>query len=324
MIRVDNANYSALLVLALAAPVFAQNNVKLTEEDGHVTVTVDGELFTRYVSKDMAKPILYPIVGPYGVHMTRNYPMRKDVDNEATDHPHHESLWFTHDEVNGANFWSAHPSKAKAGQGMARVVQTEIKIDGHTLHAKNEWRDADNKVLFTDDRVIGFGSDASSRHIDYQITIHASHGDVRFGDTKEGTMAIRTHPRLRIDSNKKHGNHTAVGHAVNSEGHKDKDVWGKRAKWIDYFGVVEGHVVGIAIFDHPSNLRHPTWWHARTYGLVAANPFGVHDFEGKPDGTGDYTIANGSSLTQRYRFVFHQGDAESSEIEKRYGMFAAE
>jgi hypothetical protein len=115
-----------------------------------------------------------------------------------------------------------------------------------------------------------------------------------------------------------------VGHAVNSEGHRDGDLWGKRAKWVDYWGDVEGKTVGIAIFDHPSNPRHPTWWHARSYGLVTANPFGIHDFEDKPAGTGDMVIKQGESVTFRHRFLFHEGDAESAEIEKAYAAFAEE
>ena len=117
--------------------------------------------------------------------------------------------------------------------------------------------------------------------------------------------------------------HTAVGHAINSEGDKDRDLWGKRAKWVDYWGAVKGKTLGIAIFDHPANPRHPTWWHARDYGLVAANPFGIHDFEKKPKGVGDMVIKDGSAVTFRYRFVFHQGDAKSANIEALYARFAA-
>ena len=77
---------------------------------------------------------------------------------------------------------------------------------------------------------------------------------------------------------------------------------------------IDGKTIGMAIFDHPSNPRHPTWWHARYYGLVAANPFGIHDFEKQPDGTGDLTIPAGKSVTFRYRFLFHEGDYKAADI----------
>lgn len=205
---------------------------------------------------------------------------------------------------------------------MARASQTSAEVHGDSLLTKNEWRDADGNVVCTDSRVLGFGKTGADYFIDYQITIHATNGDVTFADTKEGTMGIRTHSLLRLEADEKRGNHTALGKALNSEGHRDRALWGKRAKWVDYWAPVEGNVVGIAIFDHPSNPRHPTWWHARQYGLVAANPFGIHDFEDKPAGTGDMVIKNGSSVTFRYRFLFHSGDADSANIEQRYQDFA--
>ena len=81
-------------------------------------------------------------------------------------------------------------------------------------------------------------------------------------------------------------------------------------------------VVGVAIFDHPSNPRHPTWWHARDYGLVAANPFGIHDFEKKPGGTGDLKIPAGEQRTWKYRFIFHEGGPEKAKVAELYEKFA--
>ncbi|MFV1981078.1 MAG: DUF6807 family protein, partial [Rhodothermia bacterium] len=149
-------------------------------------------------------------------------------------------------------------------------------------------------------------------------------GDVTFGDTKEGMMGIRTNPLLRLTNDKKRGCHTVAGQCMNSEGIEGRDIWGKRAAWVSYWAPFDGRTLGIAIFDHPSNLRHPTWWHARTYGLVAANPFGIHDFEKKPAGTGDFTLEAGKSLAFRYRFLFHQGDAREADIAGEYATFAGE
>ena len=80
--------------------------------------------------------------------------------------------------------------------------------------------------------------------------------------------------------------------------------------------------MGVAIFDHPSNPRHPTWWHARTYGLITANPFGLHNFERKGRGAGNMTIEAGKSVTFRYRFLFHSGDVKEAKIAERYEQFA--
>ena len=117
---------------------------------------------------------------------------------------------------------------------------------------------------------------------------------------------------------------TATGRLANSEGQRNGEVWGKRARWIDDSGTVEGREVGVAIFDHPGNHGHPTWWHARTYGLLAANPFGVHDFEQKPPGTGTLTVPVGESLRLRYRVLLHGAGWHGARIEAAYRAWLAE
>ena len=303
---------------AVVAQGGAAKGVELKDADGKIEVTIGGEKFTEYIYEGRAKPILYPIIGPGGVAMTRNYPMKKGVKGEASDHPHHASLWYTHGSVNGHDFWAVGKGKGKTVQvGDAKVVP------GKTLGVittQNKWVAANGKVQCTDERTIAFSAVKGGRAIDYQITIKASNGDVTFGDTKEGTMGIRTNPVLRVDRKK---GSVAKGQCVNSEGVKDGKIWGKRAKWVDYWAPFDGKTVGVAIFDHPSNPRHPTWWHARTYGLITANPFGVHNFERKPAGTGNLKIAAGESVTFRYRFLFHEGDVKEAKIAERYKAFAA-
>ncbi len=90
----------------------------------------------------------------------------------------------------------------------------------------------------------------------------------------------------------------AGGKIVNSDGLVDDEAWGKQAAWVDYSGPVDGQTVGIAILNHPQSLRYPTYWHVRTYGLFAANPFGVHDFLGQPDANGSLTLARRASRSR--------------------------
>ena len=96
---------------------------------------------------------------------------------------------------------------------------------------------------------------------------------------------------------------------------------GQPANWVDYWAKIDSHTVGVAIFDHPKNPRHPTRWHARDYGLIAANPFGLHHFADQPEGTGDMTIPAGQSVTFRYRFLFHDGDPVQADIPARYRQY---
>jgi hypothetical protein len=260
------------------------------------------------------KPFVHPIYGPGQVTMTRNYPLwhGEDVRGEPTDHPHHKSLWLSHGDVNGEDFWTE----------KGRIIHERIKsVDEQprrvVITAENRWTDRHNKTVCTDTTQVCFSEfPGGTRAIDYDVTIHASHGPVTFGDTKEGFMAVRVRPELQLTGDPKQGIH-ANGHAVNSRGIKDKAVWGERAEWIDYYGQIEGQTMGLAIFDHPDNPRHPTYWHARDYGLVAANPFGVNAFT-KGKGNGALTIEAGKDLRFRYRVVLHRGDAQEANVAKLY------
>ena len=180
---------------------------------------------------------------------------------------------------------------------------------------------ADGTVVCTDDRTLRIYEPANSseRILDFDITLHASNGELTFGDTKEGTMAIRLAETMKLKGPIGHG------HIVNSEGVRDDETWGKRANWCDYYGPVDSKTVGVAIFDHPQNPRHPTWWHVRDYGLFAANPFGQHDFEKLTNkSAGNLTVPAGGSLTFRYRFYLHEGDEMQAHVAQRYQEYIAE
>ncbi len=204
-----------------------------------------------------------------------------------------------------------------------KLLAVESGSPRGSIQTTNKWVASDGKVICTDTRTLGFQAVPGGRAIDWEVTFHASQGDLKFGDDKHGLMAIRTHPSLRLDNDPQRGVTTANGQAVNSEGVSGKEVFGKRADWIDYWGKIDGKTVGIAIFDHPANPHHPTWWMARGYGYVAADPFGGHAIGGEPPGTGDLTIKAGQSATFRYRFVFHEGGPEEARIAEQYQRYAA-
>ncbi len=311
--------------LAMADPL-ALAKVVLDRQDDRVTVTVEGEEFTTYRFTGHDKPILYPLRGPGGVPLTRSWPIEKGVTGEPEDHPHHESLWFTHGSVNGHDFWA--PRAHGAGPDGPIPHVEHVSIDrcesGETgiLETTSRWVDADNKPVLTEHRTMVFSADETARSIDVTLKLVADSGPVTFGDTKEGSFALRVRPALQPkDSN---GSQGAGGRLVNSEGLVDGAAWGKRARWVDYSGTVDGKAYGIAMLDHPANLRHPTWWHAREYGLSGANPFGIHDFSGEPEGAGNHTIPPGKTLVLRYLVVFHEGDAGAAGIDRRWKRWTEE
>jgi hypothetical protein len=304
---------------AAAQPPGAE--VRLDRESSAVTVTLSGKPFTRYVFAGHPKPILFPVHGPDGVPLTRSWPMVADVAGEPHDHPHHESFWFNHGSVNGIDFW-AHKADAEGRRPRIEHVAITACTGGSTgvLETTNRWLAADGTVVCTDSRRLEFAGDDAVRTIDFAVTVRADHGPLVFGDTKEGTFALRVRPELQLkDTN---GSKGAAGHIVNSAGERDAAVWGRPARWVDYHAPLDGRTVGVAILDHPANLRHPSHWHARDYGLFAANPFGLHDFTGAAKGAGDHTVPAGGALTLRYRVVLHRGDAVAAGIEERWRAWA--
>ena len=320
-----------LALTSLILAPLASAEVTLKEDGDKVTVQIDGQLFTEYHFKgeNLHRPYLYPIIGPTGAGMTRNWPM-KEVAGEEADHPHHMGLWYGHRNVNGTSFWE---NSAKGNTPLGKIahdgfVKIQSGADQGSLQAKDKWIiEGSNEVVCTDERTLTFHQTKEGPMIDFVITITAGEKDVTFGDDKDGTMAIRLAETMRVDKPKAKGEKTTPvgeGHIVTSEGKKDKDAWGTRAKWCDCYGPVEGKTVGVAMYDHPSNPRFPTWWHVRTYGLFAANPFGQAQFEKLPDKeAGAFKIAAGKSETFRYRFFFHEGDAEQAKVAERYADFAA-
>jgi len=308
-----------LLPLAgYAAENAAPLGVHITELTNRLRIEINGRLFTEYYFKDVPRPYCYPLIGPGETPMTRNWPM-KTVPDESNDHPHHRSLWFAHGAVNGVDFWSEAKSFGKIVQD--RFSEIKSRKDYGIISSQNKWIAADGTVICTDDRTfrIYAPKQDDARVMDFEITLHAPDHEVTFGDTKEGAMAARLAETMRLKGKVGHG------HIVNSAGDRDEATWGKRADWCDYYGPVDGKIVGMAIFDHPKNPRHPTWWHVRDYGLFAANPFGQHDFEELSDkSAGNLTIPAGQSVTFRYRFYLHQGDEKEAKVAEKYQQYLKE
>jgi hypothetical protein len=299
------------LVVSLAAVRPAPAEVTAERSDHGVTIRIDGKPFAEYWTRSGAKPIVWPIIGPTGQPMTRAYPMG-EAPNEKKDHVHQRSLWFTHGSVNGVSFWD---ELTKHGTEQHREFVTVRGGREALVETRNDWIGPDGKKQLEDQRSLTFGVDGAVRWIDFDITLQASVGPVRFGDTKEGTFGMRIAETMKVDA--KPG-----GHIVNSDGLVDKNAWGKRASWVDYQGPVDGKKVGIAILNHPCSFRYPTYWHVRTYGLFAANPFGLRDFVNDKSKDGSYTLPKGQSLRLRYRVLLHEGDEKQGRVAEIFAGYA--
>jgi hypothetical protein len=298
------------LFLGAAALQAAQFEVE-KEQDG-VTVKLNGKLVTRYVIKSGTKPILWPIMGPYGDEMTRRYPMREDGVGERKDHVHQRSCWFTHGQVNGVNFW------AETGKHGEMVHREFLKVAGGeqaVIETRNDWLDPDQKRVCEDRRRVTLGVTGDNVWFDFDITLTATDGPLTFGDDKEGTFGLRVAGTMDVDAK-------LGGKIVNSEGQTNQDAWGKPASWVDYHGPVNDKIVGLAVLNHPRSLRYPTHWHVRTYGLFAANPFGLSHFTKGAKGAGDLTVEAGKSFTLNYRVLIHKGDEKEGRVAEAFQAYA--
>ena len=305
----------------------ADSNVKLTKLDDRVRVEIGGKLFTEYFFKGSSRPYCYPVLAADGTSLVRDFPM-KETPGEDTDHKHHRALMFAHSDVNKIDFWNEGTAGTKFPKGdTVNDGFVEMK-DGSVgiLRTKNRWVSPDGKLVATDETTMRFRGTADARMLDYEVTIRAlPDAPLVMGDNKDGTMAIRVAQWMNAPRKVK-GTEVGKGTIVTAKGDRNAAAWGTRADWCDYYATQNGKTYGVAIFDHPQNLRHPTWWMAREYGLFAANPFGQKDFEvaeKHPAGKGDHTIPAGGTLTLRYRFYFHMGDEKAAKVAERYADYAA-
>ena len=295
--------------------------------DKHIDLLAGGELVGRYhIDPALPKPHFHPLNGPTGRPVTRGFPMIKDVPGEAKDHPHQRAVWFCHGDVipegipldqrikgvDGVDFWSE-------ASGHGRIVCVEVgKPQAEKNHAwvttRNEWRTAGGVKIMDEQRTIHLYNLGSARLLVFDIDLHASVVPITFGDTKEGSLGVRVAETMT----EKRG-----GVLENAEGKRtEKEVWGRRSAWCDYSGPVDGKIVGIALFDDPKNPS-PALWHARGYGLMAANPFG-RARSGFPDAKDQkelVRLAKGEHLTLRYGLLLHPGDAKTGKVAEHYQTF---
>jgi hypothetical protein len=261
------------------------------------------------------RPFFFPFLGPGGAALTRSYPMVQDVPDESTDHPHHRSLYVGFGEVNGVDLWAEppHPNTGRIvhQEWVSRQVgPVAAEFDEHL-----QWVTGSGHPLLNERRRIVAYATRTVRLLDLEIELTPASVAVLFGDTKEGgPLAVRVNSQLEG----KRG-----GLIENAEGgRRETECWGKRSPWCDYSGSLDGRTVGLAIFDHPSSFRHPTYWHVRDYGLFAANPFGRSAFTGDARDRGDLILAPGESVRFAYRVCLHLGDARVGQVADHYHAYA--
>ena len=316
--------------------------LKVNETEKRVDVTIGGDLFTAYIYPDnIKKPVLWPVMSPKGNMLTRSFPLI-EKEGDRVDHPHHVGIWLNYGDVNGLDFWNN--SEARAPETRDRygtiyhrsIEKTKSGKGEGLLVATAEWKAPDQTKMLEEKTSIKFSAIENLRIIDRTTTLKALIDEVNFTDNKEGMFAIRVAREMELPSEKptklmdSHGVITEVekmdntyvkGNYRSAEGLEGKGVWGTRCRWMKLHSEIKGEKVAIVIIDHPSNVGYPTYWHARDYGLFAANTLG-QKVSSKGENELNFSLKKGESVTFKYRLVVVSGEMPDDGINKLADEYA--
>jgi hypothetical protein len=308
-----------------------------------VDITIDGQPFTSYIwPASLKKPVLFPLIAPDGTEVTRGFPLTPHA-GERVDHPHHAGMWFNYGSVNEFDFWNNSDAIKAENRGKMGSIYQEKVISATSGREKGElvvesvWIAGSGEKLLDDVTRYIFSTQGDARVID-QVTTLKALDRVVFNDDKEGLLGIRVSSWLESSTEKggiftdangvatkvdDSGSRGASGIYETSEGKRGDQVWGTRGRWCTLTGSKDNKRTTIAIVDHPDNPGYPTYWHARGYGLFAANPLGRKIFNPTQPAF-DYTINKGQSATFRYRVLLYSRAVTPDEMNHEADAFAAE
>jgi hypothetical protein len=341
---------SALFVLsALTIPAFGKDGkgvqVTVNEAAHRVDITIADQPFTSYLwNTNQRKPVLYPLIAPDGTTVTRGFPFQT-VQGERVDHPHHAGLWFNYGNANNFDFWNNSDAIKPADRpkyGSIRhdsIVSTKSGATSGELTVDSTWTTgAGDDILKQTTRYVFSNTTLNGqpvRTIDMTVTLKAL-AQVVFHDDKEGVLGIRVAHFLESPTEKggtfldANGNPTqvkaadttgATGVYHTSEGKTGDAVWSTRGAWCFLTGQTNGHTETIAILDNSQNPGYPTYWHARGYGLFAANPLGRSIFDPKQPAF-NYTLEKDQSTTFRYRILITSNSVTPDEMTNEANTFS--
>jgi hypothetical protein len=307
------------------------------EAEKKIDVLVGGKFFTAFCwPENVYKPILYPVCSAAGTEITRGFPLRPK-EGERDDHIHQVGIWLNYGMVNGHDFWgNGYRGVKEPNGGVIKHLSVE-KVSGGAgegvLISKESWIDPEEKELLAERTEYHFIAKGAIRIIDRIETLTARDTVVYFKDTKEGMFGIRVARQLELplkesvallDANGKPSKEKvpvakgATGNYHSSEKISGEAVWGTRAKWMALDGTIGNEKISLVICDHPKNPAYPTYWHARGYGLFAANPFGWNDFT-KGKEVLNFKIQPGKSIVFRYRVIINSGSLLTDPEIDKYG-----
>ena len=278
-------------VACTAAASRAGTPVTFNRHEGSLSILAGGKPLAAYVwqDRDILRPYFARLHAPNGVQLTRNLPPieSQDPTDHATMHP---GLWLAFSEISGADFW-----RNKATVTHVEFVEPPASMDGSVSFTVRNRYTSDGKVICEEICRIRVDSLPIGHLITWESRFSGS-DDFYFGDQEEMGLGIRVASPIAV----KNG-----GELASSDGLKgEKQVWGKQADWCLYGGSIDGQSVGLLIMPDPGNFRR-SWFHARDYGLLVANPFGANAFTKGPKSK--IEVKKGETLRLRFGLLAYSG-----------------
>jgi len=263
-------------------------------QDDMIIIRIDGKTFTCYRFGEGQKyPYFYPVNGPLsGISVTTE---------SSLPYPHHRSLFFGLDRVNGGNYW-------QEGNDRGRIVSAGPRIlvngpENVVIEDECAWKQPDAEPIIIDRRIITIAAPSDSlRSIEFSIVLTAR-TDIRVDKTNHSLFSARMDPALSVEQG---GVLVNAGGGRNQEGTLDQ-----KSPWCDYYGVRFGVTEGLAIFDSPGNPWHPSPWLTRNYGFFSPTPMNLLDENG-------FSLKKDETLKLMYRVIIHGGTTEQAGIKGLY------
>ncbi|HPD47124.1 MAG TPA: PmoA family protein [Anaerohalosphaeraceae bacterium] len=290
----------AVLIVPLCIAAFAciaaaePQTLSARLEDNQVLVTVDGKLFTAYkFAHDQKYPYFWPVNGPLS---------GQSVTTETSEpYPHHHSLFFGCDRVNGGNYWQDANARGQILSQTPRI----IRDSGERIIFTDRclWKQPDKDPIMEDRRWIVISApDPETRIIDFRITLNPL-VDIEIQKTNHSLFSARVMPALSVASG---------GTLINAEGKTtEKGTFAVASPWCDYSGTRDGLTEGLAILQSPANRWFPAKWFTRDYGFFSPTP--MYWLEGDK-----LNLPKGEPLSLAWRVIVHAGDHTSADIAGRW------
>lgn len=293
----------------------ADPKIDFVQEDGRLSIKIDDKPVAVYCYEDekTTRPYFAHVKTLSGMQVTRNNPPiagQDIVDHDAI----HPGIWMSFGDISGSDYWR---NKAKVRQvNFTKLLQGGA---GHGSFAvRNQYMKENDptQVLCEEDAHYAVVVCEGGYLLRWDSTF-SSKNEIKFGDQEEMGIGFRVATPLRVGASGPPSVPAGNGKITNSAGAKnEKEVWGNTAEWCDYSGTIDGQPVGMTILCHPDNFR-PSWFHARDYGLLEANPFGRQAF-GKGEKS-SVTVRPGEKLRLRYGIFVHSGaDPSIADLKARF------